>query len=82
MDKLKELFDPKTTVSDANEIFQLFHLHCPVYEMDKLLDDATNLVSKLLAKGVNIPDHIFYSAIVGIIPPAYAHTRAAYEAGV
>jgi hypothetical protein len=82
MDKLKERFDPKTTVSDANKIFQLFHLCRLIYKMDKLLNDATNLVSKLLAKGVNIPNHIFYPAIIGIIPPVYAHTRAAYKAGV
>jgi hypothetical protein len=82
MDKLKECFNPKTTVLDANKIFQLFHLRCRIYKMDKLLDDATNLVSKLLAKGVNISDHIFYSAIVSIISPAYAHIWAAYKAGV
>ena len=50
--------------------------------MDKLLDDAQNLVGKIQAKGSEIPDHIFYSAIVGIIPPHYAATCAAYEAGV
>lgn len=50
--------------------------------MDKLLDNAQNIVSKLLAKGIDIPNHIFYSAIVGIIPPAYAHTRIAYESSV
>ncbi|KAI0336920.1 hypothetical protein BDW22DRAFT_1340843, partial [Trametopsis cervina] len=82
MSKLRERFDPKTTVSDANEIFSLFHLRRPIFEMDKLLDDATNIVSRLLAKGIDIPDHIFYSAIIGIIPPAYAQTRASYEAGV
>ncbi|KAI0086833.1 hypothetical protein BDY19DRAFT_894298 [Irpex rosettiformis] len=81
-EKLHERFNPETTMSDMNEIFQLFHLHRPIFEMDKLLDDAQNLYSKLIAKGIDVPSHIFYSAIVGIIPPAYAHTRASYEAGV
>ena len=82
MDKLKERFDPKTTMNDANDIFQLFHLRRHVWKMDKLLDDAQNIVSRLAAKGTPLADNVFYSAIVGIIPPAYAHTRAAYEAGV
>ena len=82
MEKLRERFDPKTTVADANEIFQLFHLRRPVHEMDKLLDDAQNLYSRIVAKGVVVPSHIFYSAIVGIIPPHYAHIRASYEATV
>jgi hypothetical protein len=79
MCKLKERFDPKTTISDANEIFQLFHLRRPIYEMDKLLDDAVNIVSKLAAKGIELPDVVIYSAIIGIIPPAYNSTRMAYE---
>ena len=82
MDKLRERFDPKTSVSDANEIFQLFHLRRPIFEMDKLLDDTTNIVNRLLAKGIDVPDHIFYSAIIGIIPLAYGHTRASYKTGV
>ena len=61
MEKLRERFDPKTTVADANEIFQLFHLRRPVHEMDKLLDDAQNLYSRIVAKGVVVPSHIFYS---------------------
>jgi hypothetical protein len=77
--KLKERFDPKTTISDANEIFQLFHLCRPIYEMDKLLDDAVNIVSKLAAKGIELPDIVIYSAIIGIIPPVYNSTRMAYE---
>ncbi|KAI0699983.1 hypothetical protein BC835DRAFT_1412341 [Cytidiella melzeri] len=80
MEKLREHFDPKTTVSDANKIFQLFHLRRPVYEMEKLLDDALNLVGKLAVKGIDIPLYIFYSAIVGIIPPPYNTTRANYKA--
>jgi hypothetical protein len=79
MRKLKERFNPKTTISDANEIFQLFHLCRPIYEMDKLLDDAVNIVSKLAAKGIELPDVVIYSAIIGIIPPAYNSTRMAYE---
>jgi hypothetical protein len=79
MRKLKERFDPKTTISDANEIFQLFHLRRPIYEMDKLLDDAVNIVSKLAAKGIQLPDIVVYSAIIGTIPPAYNSTRMAYE---
>jgi hypothetical protein len=79
MRKLKEHFDPKTTISDANEIFQLFHLRCPIYEMDKLLDDAVNIVSKLAAKGIELPDVVIYSAIIGIIPPAYNSTHMTYK---
>jgi hypothetical protein len=79
MRKLKERLDPKTTISDANEIFQLFHLHRPIYEMDKLLDDAVNIVSKLAAKGIELPDVVIYSAIIGIIPPAYNSTCMAYK---
>jgi hypothetical protein len=79
MCKLKERFDPKTTISDVNEIFQLFHLQRPIYEMDKLLDDAINIVSKLAAKGIELSDVIIYSAIIGIIPLAYNSTRMAYE---
>ena len=82
MEKLRERFYPKTTVADANEIFQLFHLRRPVHEMDKLLDDAQNLYSRIVAKGVVVPSHIFYSAIVGIIPPHYAHVRSSYKATV
>jgi hypothetical protein len=79
MHKLKECFDPKMTISDANKIFQLFHLCCPIYKMDKLLDNATNIVSKLAAKEIELPDCIVYSAIIGIIPPAYNLTYMAYK---
>ncbi|KAK1233241.1 hypothetical protein PQX77_003607, partial [Marasmius sp. AFHP31] len=64
MELLTERFDPKTTVSDANEVYQLFQLRRPIYEMDKLLDDAQNLAGKIIAGGTELPDHIFYSAIV------------------
>ena len=82
MDKLKERFDSKSTVSDANEIFQLFHLRCPIFEMNKLLDNATNIVSQLLSKEIDVLNHIFYSAIVSIIPLVYGHTRVSYGAGI
>ncbi|KAK1220205.1 hypothetical protein PQX77_017025, partial [Marasmius sp. AFHP31] len=82
MELLTECFDPKTTVSDANEVYQLFQLRRPIYEIDKLLDDAQNLAGKIIAGGTELPDHIFYSAIVGMIPPAYNSTRSNYEAAV
>jgi hypothetical protein len=79
MRKLKERFNPKTTISNANEIFQLFHLRRPIYEIDKLLDDAINIVLKLAAKDIDLSDVVVYSAIIGIIPPAYTSTCMAYE---
>lgn len=50
--------------------------------MDKLLDNASKLVGCLLTKGIDISNHMFYFAIIGIIPLAYAATCASYEAGV
>ena len=50
--------------------------------MDKLLDNAQNLVGKLQAKGTDTPNYIFYSAIIDITPPHYLGTCTTYEAGV
>lgn len=79
MTKLNERFDPKTTVTDANELYQLFHLRRPIYELDKLLDDATDLYARIKLKKMNVSDDVFYSAIMGIIPPAYHPPQRALE---
>ena len=75
IDKLRECFDPKATINDANDIFQLFHLCRHVWEMDKLLDDAQNIVSRLTTKDIDLADNVFYSAIVGIICRGLLSTR-------
>lgn len=82
MTKLNERFNPKTTVTDANELYQLFHLRRPIYELDKLLDDASDLYARITAKNMNVSDDVFYSAIMGIILPAYHHVRTTYESTV
>jgi hypothetical protein len=80
--KLKDHFDPKTSVTDANEVYQLFQLHCPIYNLDKLLDDATDLFARICMKELDVSQYVFYAAVMGIIPPAYQHVCQTYESAV
>ena len=82
INKLKARFDPQTTVHDSNELWRLFNLRRPVWEFDKLLDEATDLFASIKAKDIDASQQVFYSALVGIIPPQYHHVRTAYEASV
>ncbi|KAF5368440.1 hypothetical protein D9758_002403 [Tetrapyrgos nigripes] len=41
--KLKQCFDPSSTVQESNELWKLFNLCKPVWEFDKLLDEAQDL---------------------------------------
>ena len=76
---LSKRFDPQTTTTEVNDVHLLFQLRRPIWELDKLLDDAEQYHSRIIAKGISFPDQVFYYAIVGIIPPAYYHMRTAYE---
>ncbi|VDC03696.1 unnamed protein product [Peniophora sp. CBMAI 1063] len=82
MAKLNKHFDPTMSVTESNNLFKLFHLRKPIWELDKLLDKAHDLYGCIVAKGVNVSQYIYYSAIVGIIPPVYTHVRATYKATV
>ncbi|THU90233.1 hypothetical protein K435DRAFT_841555 [Dendrothele bispora CBS 962.96] len=82
LDKLAKRFDPTTTVHESNDLWKLFTLRKPVWEFDKLLDEATDMWATIKARDDDVPDKIFYSALVGIIPPQYHHVRTAYEATV
>ena len=82
MAKLQERFDPQTTVTDSNDLYKLFHLRRPIYELDKLLDKAHDLYGRIVTKGLDILQYIYYSAINGIISPAYHHVRATYKSTI
>jgi hypothetical protein len=78
-ESLAARFDPQTTTTEANEMQKLFALRRPIWEFDKLLDDAELLYSRIMAKGVTFPDSIYYSALTSIVPPQYSFVRANYE---
>ena len=80
MDGLAKRFDPQTSTTEANNVHALFQLRKPVYQLDKLLDEAEQLHSRIIAQKISFPKQVYYYAIVGIIPPAYYHVRTAYEA--
>ena len=82
MDHLKDRFDPSTSVTDANELYQLFQLCYPVWELNILLDNASNFWRRITEKKMNVPDSIFYSAVMGMIPPAYQHVCTTYKSTV
>jgi hypothetical protein len=80
--KLKDRFNPKTSVTDANEVYQLFQLRCPIYDLDKLIDGATDLFAHICMKELDISQYVFSAAVMGIIPPAYQHVCQTYESAV
>ena len=79
MDGLGKRFDPQTTTTEANDIHALFQLRRPVWEFDKLLDDVERFHDRIITKGQNFPDDVYYSALIGMIPPQYRHVQSAYE---
>ncbi|KAF5362721.1 hypothetical protein D9758_011699 [Tetrapyrgos nigripes] len=80
--KLKQRFDPSSTVQESNELWKLFNLHKTVWEFDKLLDEAQDLWASIKKRDIDVSDQVFYSALVGIIPPHYHFVRSSYEATV
>ncbi|KAF5345909.1 hypothetical protein D9758_011402 [Tetrapyrgos nigripes] len=80
--KLKQRFDPSSTVQESNELWKLFNLCKPVWEFDKLLDEAQDLWASIKKRDIDVSDQVFYSALVGIIPPHYHFVRSSYEATV
>ncbi|KAF5334108.1 hypothetical protein D9758_016083 [Tetrapyrgos nigripes] len=80
--KLKQRFDPSSTVQESNELWKLFNLRKPVWEFDKLLDKAQDLWASIKKRDIDVSDQVFYSALVGIIPPHYHFVRSSYEATV
>ncbi|KAF5340147.1 hypothetical protein D9758_016860 [Tetrapyrgos nigripes] len=82
IEKLKQRFDPSSTVQESNELWKLFNLRKPVWEFDKLLDKAQDLWASIKKRDIDVSDQVFYSALVGIIPPHYHFVRSSYEATV
>ncbi|KAF5329906.1 hypothetical protein D9758_018258 [Tetrapyrgos nigripes] len=82
INKLKQCFDPSSTVQESNELWKLFNLRKPVWEFDKLLDEAQDLWASIKKRDIDVSDQVFYSALVGIIPPHYHFVRSSYEATV
>ncbi|KAF5366397.1 hypothetical protein D9758_009751 [Tetrapyrgos nigripes] len=82
IEKLKQRFDPSSTVQESNELWKLFNLHKPVWEFDKLLNKAQDLWASIKKRDIDVSDQVFYSALVGIIPPHYHFVRSSYEATV
>ena len=82
MDQLKLRFDPSTTVTDANELYQLFHLRRHIWELDKLLDDASALWRRILERKLDVSRTVYYFALMGIIPPQYERMHTTYETTV
>ncbi|KAF5328459.1 hypothetical protein D9758_018921 [Tetrapyrgos nigripes] len=82
IEKLKQRFDPSSTVQEPNELWKLFNLRKPVWEFDKLLDEAQDLWASIKKRGIDVSDQVFYSALVGIIPLHYHFVRSSYEATV
>jgi hypothetical protein len=82
LQKLALRFDPITTVHESNNLWKLFNLRRPVWEFDKLLDEATDLWAIIKTRDDTTPDNIFYKALVGILPPPYHHVRTSYEGTV
>ncbi|KAF5374382.1 hypothetical protein D9758_004567 [Tetrapyrgos nigripes] len=82
IEKLKQRFDPSSTVQESNELWKLFNLRKPVWEFDKLLDEAQDLWASIKKRDIDVSDQVFYSALVGIIPPHYHFVRSSYEATV
>ncbi|KAF5334576.1 hypothetical protein D9758_018363 [Tetrapyrgos nigripes] len=80
--KLKQRFDPSSTVQESNKLWKLFNLHKPVWKFDKLLDEAQDLWASIKKREIDVSDQVFYSALVGIIPPHYHFVRSSYEATV
>ncbi|KAF5332957.1 hypothetical protein D9758_016428 [Tetrapyrgos nigripes] len=80
--KLKQRFDPSSTVQESNELWKLFNLCKPVWEFDKLLDEAQDLWASIKKRDIDVLDQVFYSALVGIIPPHYHFVRSSYKATV
>ncbi|KAF5329913.1 hypothetical protein D9758_018250 [Tetrapyrgos nigripes] len=52
------------------------------WEFDKLLDEAQDLWASIKKRDIDVSDQVFYSALVGIIPPHYHFVRSSYEATV
>ncbi|KAF5343860.1 hypothetical protein D9758_015894 [Tetrapyrgos nigripes] len=82
IEKLKQRFDPSSTVQESNELWKLFNLRKPVWEFDKLLDEAQDLWASIKKRDIDVSDQVFYSALVGIIPPHYHFVCSSYEATV
>ncbi|KAF5337515.1 hypothetical protein D9758_016986 [Tetrapyrgos nigripes] len=78
--KLKQRFDPSSTVQESNKLWKLFNLRKPVWEFDKLLDEAQDLWASIKKRDIDVSDQVFYSALVGIIPPHY-HFKSDKKSG-
>ncbi|KAF5341332.1 hypothetical protein D9758_016166 [Tetrapyrgos nigripes] len=64
------------------KLWKLFNLRKPVWEFDKLLNEAQDLWASIKKRDIDVSDQVFYSALVGIIPPHYHFVCSSYEATV
>ncbi|KAF5337521.1 hypothetical protein D9758_016995 [Tetrapyrgos nigripes] len=62
IEKLKQRFNPSSTVQESNELWKLFNLCKPVWEFDKLLDEAQDLWASIKKRDIDVSDQVFYSA--------------------
>ncbi|KAF5342989.1 hypothetical protein D9758_013668 [Tetrapyrgos nigripes] len=56
IEKLKQRFDPSSTVQESNELWKLFNLRKPVWEFDKLLDEAQDLWASIKKRDIDVSD--------------------------